>query len=151
MAFGRRKEILEYLVTHLKNINGSTSTYDSSYTYNRNLNNDVQRKLKFLDEVHSYPSIYLQGLEEFRDYQTYEFTNAALPIVIRCYEKSGSPREDLENLIQDIEHVLNHLPLISPDNGITDILIDEISTDEGLLAPNGIAEIFLTVFYVLEK
>jgi hypothetical protein len=151
MAYGRRKEILEYIVTKLKTINGSTSPFDSSYTFNKNLNNDVYRQVKFIDEVNSFPAVYLQGLEEIRDYQTYEFTNAALPIIIRCYDKSGSPNEDLEKLIQDIEHVLDHLPTISPDNGITDILIDEITLDEGLINPYGIGEIFMTVFYVLEK
>jgi hypothetical protein len=151
MAFGRRKEVINYLITQLSEIDGNTSPFDSSYTFNINLSNKVFRGLKFFDEIDAWPAIYVHGLEELREYHTHELVNAALPMMIVCYEKSGSPQEDLEKLIQDVEHVVNHLPLISPDNGITDILIDEILLDDGLLHPFGMCEIYLTVFYQLEK
>ena len=47
----RRKEIIEFLVTQVKEIDGAASGFDSSYTYNVNVFNNVFRKLKFLDEM----------------------------------------------------------------------------------------------------
>jgi len=54
----RRGNIVDFLVTSLKNINGSTSTYNNAYTYNNNLFDNVYRKLKFLDEVNDFPALY---------------------------------------------------------------------------------------------
>jgi hypothetical protein len=44
MALSRRKEITEFLVNELKNINGGSSTYDSNYTYSTNIANNVFRR-----------------------------------------------------------------------------------------------------------
>ena len=56
----RRKEIVQYIVGQLKNIDGQSSTYDASYTYNNNLFENVFRKLKFLDEVNDFPAVMYQ-------------------------------------------------------------------------------------------
>ena len=37
----RRTEIVDLLVTNLKNIDGGTSSYNASYTYTQNLFNNV--------------------------------------------------------------------------------------------------------------
>ena len=44
MATSRRTEIIDFLVTELKKIDGCTSTFNSDYTYNTNLFNNVERK-----------------------------------------------------------------------------------------------------------
>ena len=64
----RRKEIVEFVVGQLKNINGGTSTYDSVYGYNNNLFDNVYRKLKFLDEVNDFPAIYVSAGTEIRNF-----------------------------------------------------------------------------------
>ena len=53
-------------------------------------------------------------------------------------------------LVQDIEHVIYSLEDKS-DIGIQDIIIDNISTDEGLAHPYGLAEIELTTVYRLNN
>ncbi len=150
MAFGRRKEIANFLVEKFNLINGTFSNFDSNYKYKSNIVNKVFRRIKFLDEINSFPSAYIQIAEETRLYNTDEFVEAELPVVIRVYVKSGSPTVDLENIAQDIEHVIYSLPN-ELDIGITDITIDDITNDNGVIAPFGIGEVFLTVFYQLER
>jgi len=149
MANSRRREITNYIKDQLSLINGQTSTLDPLYKYSKNLFGNVFRRVKFIDEINDFPSIYLQAGTENRIYQSYTLVEAKLEIVIRTYVKSPTPAEDLESLTQDIEHVIYNIPS-NLDIGIIDITIDNISNDEGLLAPFGIGEIFITVHYELE-
>ena len=146
----RRKEIIEFLVTQLKEIDGQTSGFSASYTYGNNLFNNVFRKLKFLDEVNDFPAIYLSAGTEIRDFNSKNLTLATLDPTIRAYVFGEDNSQDLsDSLVQDIEHVIYSLG-DNPDKGILDITIDNISTDEGLATPYGIAEVELTIVYRLD-
>tara|TARA_Y100000361_G_C10980036_1_gene248542 strand:- start:121 stop:573 length:453 start_codon:yes stop_codon:yes gene_type:complete len=146
----RRKEIVEFLVTQLKEIDGQTSGFSASYTYGNNLFNNVFRKLKFLDEVNDFPAIYLSAGTEIRDFNSKNLTLATLDATIRAYVFGEDNSQDLsDSLVQDIEHVIYSLG-DNPDKGILDITIDNISTDEGLATPYGIAEVELTIVYRLD-
>tara|TARA_Y100000389_G_scaffold191682_1_gene218248 strand:- start:6325 stop:6777 length:453 start_codon:yes stop_codon:yes gene_type:complete len=147
----RRGNIVDFLVTSLKNINGSASTYNNAYTYNNNLFDNVYRKLKFLDEVNDFPALYLSAGTENRNFNSLSLTVATLDVTIRAYVYGEDNSQSLaDDMIQDIEHVIYSLG-DNPDKGILDITIDSISTDEGLAAPYGIAEVELTVVYRLEN
>jgi len=147
----RRGNIVDFLVTSLKNIKGSTSTYNNAYTYNNNLFDNVYRKLKFLDEVNDFPALYLSAGTENRNFNSLSLTVATLDVTIRAYVYGEDNSQSLaDDMIQDIEHVIYSLG-DNPDKGILDITIDSISTDEGLAAPYGIAEVELTVVYRLEN
>ena len=146
----RRKEIIEFLVTQLKEIDGQTSGFSASYTYGNNLFNNVFRKLKFLDEVNDFPAIYISAGTEIRDFNSKNLTLARLDATIRAYVFGEDNSQDLsDSLVQDIEHVIYSLG-DNPDKGILDITIDNISTDEGLATPYGIAEVELTIVYRLD-
>ena len=146
----RRKEIVEFLVTQLKEIDGQTSGFSASYTYGNNLFNNVFRKLKFLDEVNDFPAIYISAGTEIRDFNSKNLTLARLDATIRAYVFGEDNSQDLsDSLVQDIEHVIYSLG-DNPDKGILDITIDNISTDEGLATPYGIAEVELTIVYRLD-
>ena len=146
----RRKEIIEFLVTQLKEIDGQTSGISASYTYGNNLFNNVFRKLKFLDEVNDFPAIYISAGTEIRDFNSKNLTLATLDATIRAYVFGEDNSQDLsDSLVQDIEHVIYSLG-DNPDKGILDITIDNISTDEGLATPYGIAEVELTIVYRLD-
>lgn len=150
MTVGQRRRVINEIVTQFKNINGGISTYDAFYTYLTNLNNNVFRRIKFLHEVNDFPSVYLQADLESRTYHSTGLTEGFLPIVIRCYVNSPTPINDLENLAQDIEHILYNWTT-DPTLGIMDITIETISNDEGLLEPFGIGEIFIEVQYELDR
>lgn len=146
----RRKEIVEFLVTQLKEIDGQTSGFDASYTYGNNLFDNVYRKLKFLDEVNDFPALYISAGTEIRDFNSKNLTLATLDATIRAYVFGEDNSQDLsDSLVQDIEHVIYSLG-DNPDKGILDITIDNISTDEGLATPYGIAEVELTIVYRLD-
>src|SRR6056300_37108 len=147
----RRGNIVDFLVTSLKNIKGSTSTYNNAYTYNNNLFDNVYRKLKFLDEVNDFPALYLSAGTENRNFNSLSLTVATLDVTIRAYVYGEDNSQSLaDDMIQDIEHVIYSLG-DNPDKGILDITIDSISTDEGLAAPYGIAEVILQIAYRLEN
>ena len=147
----RRTEIVDLLVTNLKNIDGGTSSYNASYTYTQNLFDNVYRKIKFLDEVNDFPALYLSAGTEIRNFNSLSLTVATLDVTIRAYVYGEDNSQSLaDDLVQDIEHVIYSLG-DNPDKGILDITIDSISIDEGLAAPYGLAEVELTVVYRLEN
>ena len=150
MPVSRRTDIIDFIVSNLKEIDGVQSGFDSSYTYNTNIFNNVYRKIKFLDEVNDFPALYLNAGTEIRDFNTKSLTVATLDVTIRAYvygEDDSQTKAD--ELIEDIEHIIDNLAG-SPDKGILNIQIDNVSTDEGLAEPLGLAEIILTVEYRLE-
>ncbi len=151
MPTSRRTEIIDFLVTRLKEIDGEASPFDSSYTFNTNLFNNVFRKLKFLDEVNDFPSLYIAAGTEFRDFNSKSLTVATLDVTIRAYVYGEDNSQSLaDDVVQDIEHVIYSIGDNS-DKGILDITIESISTDEGLVNPYGLAEAQLTVVYRLEN
>lgn len=146
----RRKEIIEFIVTQLKEIDGAASGFDASYTYNTNVFNNVFRKLKFLDEVNDFPSIYISAGTENRDFNSQNLTTATLDATIRIYiYGEDDAQSQVDNLLQDVEHVIYSLGDNS-NRGILDITISNISTDEGLVTPYGLGEIELEIFYTLQ-
>ena len=151
MPTSRRTEIVNFLVRRLKEIDGEASPFDSSYTFNTNLFNNVFRKLKFLDEVNDFPSLYIAAGTEFRDFNSKSLTVATLDVTIRAYVYGEDNSQSLaDDVVQDIEHVIYSIGDNS-DKGILDITIESISTDEGLAIPYGLAEAQLTVVYRLEN
>ena len=150
MALSRRTEIIDFLVAQLKEIDKAQSGFDSSYTYNTNLFTNVFRKIKFIDEVNDFPALYLSAGTENRDFNTKSLTVATLDVTIRAYVfGEDDAQTKVDDLIQDIEHVIYNLGDNS-DKGIFDIQIDNITADEGLIEPYGLAEIVLTIQYRLE-
>lgn len=151
MLFNRRTEIVNFLVDILKEIDGEVSPYDSSYTFNHNLFNNVFRKVKFLNEVNDFPSLYLAAGTEIRNFQSESLTEATLNVIIRVYVYGeDNSRSLISDLLEDIEHVIYSIG-DEPEKGIFDIKIENITSDEGLALPYGIAEVELSVVYRLEN
>jgi hypothetical protein len=68
MATSRRREIVNYLITQLKTINGSTSQY--GYQFKTNLSQNVFKGLKYIDQINDFPAIYIQAGEELYRYNS---------------------------------------------------------------------------------
>ena len=148
MALSRRKEATELLVQELKKINGSTSTFDVNYTYSIDVAENVFRRLKFLDEINDFPTICINAGSEARIYHSTGLIIGELTLNLRAYLRAENPITAAENLADDIEHVIYHLGNKS-DMGILNIIMQSVSTDEGLVAPFGILEIDILVTYQL--
>ena len=145
MATSRRRDIANFLVGELKKINGAASTFDSSYTYQVNLFDNVFRRLKFLDEINDFPSVFLQAGTENRVYDSKGLTTSTLDLMIRVYVHTENAVEELESTMQDIEFVIYNMD--TEKYGIMDVQVASMGTDEGLLDPYGIGEVAVTVQY----
>jgi|TARA_R110001592_G_scaffold8644_1_gene47013 hypothetical protein len=145
MATSRRRDIANFLVGELKKIDGGVSTFDSSYTYQVNLFDNVFRRLKFLDEINDFPSVYLQAGTENRIYDSKGLTTSTLDIMLRVYVHKETAVEELESTMQDIEFVIYNMD--TEQYGMMDVQVATMGTDEGLLDPYGIGEVGVTVQY----
>lgn len=143
----RRISVVKALAEKFKIIDGTgsfkTNLFDNSYP-----------KLKFWDEVQDFPCVYLTAGTEIRDYMPADFTWGFLNVSIKVYVRSeNEAQEQLEDLLDDLEKVIhdNRVLVYDTTNNLstTEILIQSITTDEGLLAPYGVGEINVQVRYAL--
>ena len=118
-----------------------------------NIYGNVFSKNLLTKDIVSFPCItYSPGPEKFQ-YLPSGLRWNYLTMYSRIYVKGvEEPQQELEVLIQKIKNVIDSNTNIPYYVGntlmhITDCTLDEISTDEGLLAPDGIAEIVFVVRY----
>lgn len=142
----RRSAIVDALVKKLKLINGNGAFLTDVYE-------EVHPRLKFWDEVETFPAIHLNAGSESRVYQGAGYKDRYLNITIRCYVKESDATVALDALIEDVETVLEiHGQLEYTDKQgnaqrTHDILVISIDTDEGVLEPFGVGEILVQVHY----
>lgn len=139
-----RTSIVKALAEKFKSIDGSTG-------YKSNIFGNAFPKLKYWDEVSDFPSIYVSSGHETREYHPANFKWGYIPISIKCYTKGEDSEQLLEDLLDDVEKVIAANEVLVYDTThnytTTEMLINSISTDEGLLSPTGIGEVILTVRY----
>lgn len=143
----KRTSIVKALAEKFKEIDGTGQ-------YKTNLFQNSYPKLKFWDEVQDFPCVYLHPGSETREYLPSQFTWGMLNVCIKVYVRSeDAAQEQLEQLLDDLELCIdnNRVLKYDVDNNLetTEILIQSITTDEGLLAPYGVGEINLEVRYAL--
>tara|TARA_Y100001937_G_scaffold9541_1_gene11764 strand:- start:13388 stop:13843 length:456 start_codon:yes stop_codon:yes gene_type:complete len=143
----RRANILAALTEKLKDIDGSGA-------FLTDLQNNVEPRLKFWDEVMQFPAVHLNAGTETREYQGGGFKNRFLIVTIRCYvQDEMDATEALNLLMEDIETVIEEnarLQYSDPQNNTFNtqqITIISITTDEGVLEPLGVGEITIEVQY----
>lgn len=142
----RRTSIVKALAEKLKVIDGNPP-------YKTNLFNNAYPKLKFWDEVQDLPSIYMSPGTESREYLPGDFTWGYLGVSLKLYCKGEDAQQLLENLLEDVELVIDQNRVLQYDDlgyETTEILVNSITTDEGLLAPYAVGEINLQVRYALQ-
>lgn len=144
----KRNSITKAIAEKLKTIDGtapySSNLYDNSYA-----------KLKFWDEIQDFPAVYLVPGTEIREYHPADFTWCYLNIAVKVYVRNqDDPQFELETLLHDLETCINDNRVLVYDQDknleTTEILIQSIMTDEGLLVPYGVGEINLQVRYALQ-
>lgn len=134
----KRASIVQALTTKLKTINGSIP-------YTVNIFNNAYPVLKFWNEVNDFPCIYSTAGPEYREYHPADFAWSFLTVTIRVYCEGETSQTQLENLLEDIETCIDsnqELVYDSVNNyKTTEILIQSIVTDEGILAPYAVGEL----------
>jgi hypothetical protein len=136
-----RSSITNALVEKLKTIDGTS--------YTSNISNTTYALTKFWDEVFDFPSVYITPGPESREYLPGGFKWSYLNLSIKVYTKGEDPINELEVLLGDIETVidLNRVLTYDTNKETTDIYINSIVTDEGLLLPYAVGEVSITVRY----
>jgi len=140
-----RSRIVDELITKLKEVNGADP-------YNIDFYENVQKGLKYWDEVDDFPYICVIGGGETREYLPGNFKWAYLSVSIKIYVKGEDSEDLLEKALEDIEYVIdNNNDLQYDQDGETvtteDIRILSIDTDEGLLTPLGVGDIVIQIRY----
>lgn len=142
----KRTSIIKALTEKFKTIDGNSP-------YQVNLYENAHAKLKFWDEVEQFPAVYLSPGTELREYHPADFTWAFLNIAVKVYCRGEESSEELERLLEDLETCIdaNRVLIYDESRGLetTEILIQSITTDEGLLAPYAVGEINIQVRYSL--
>lgn len=141
----KRTSIVKALAQAFKSINGTNP-------YTTNLFNNSYPKLKFWDEIQDFPAVYVHPTGEVRDYLPGGFAWGLLGICVKAYVKNEEQSQELlEQLLSDLETCidLNRALVYDAVNsfGTTEIEIQSITTDEGLLTPYAVGEINLQVRY----
>lgn len=140
----RRTSIIKALTEKLKLINGQAP-------YQINLFQNAYAKLKFWDEVDDFPSVYCTPGSEQREYLPGDFAWGHLGVCVKVYCRGEDAQEQLEQLLEDLERCIDSNRVLVYDVAkayeTTEILIQSITTDEGLLAPYAVGEINLQVRY----
>ena len=140
----RRRAIVEAIAEALEKINGQAPFRTSVAK--------VERRLKFWDEVDSFPCLHMASGTETREYygggQKWRF----LTVTIRIYVNADAPITELEELLEDVETVLDDAGQFdySTTTGtqqVTQVTIVSISTDEGALQPLGVGEMIVEIRY----
>lgn len=144
----KRNSIAKALAEKFKMIDGNAP-------YQTNLYDNAYAKIKFWDEIQDFPAIYLIPGSEVREYHPADFTWCFLNISVKAYVKDQEdPQSQLETLLHDIETCVNNNRVLvyDQDKGLetTEIILQSIVTDEGLLVPYGVGEINLQVRYALQ-
>jgi hypothetical protein len=142
----RRRAIVEALATELEQINGTPPF--------RTAVSNVERRLKFWDEVNEFPTIHIGAGTETREYDGGGFRFRFLRITIRCYVSDDNDViEALEELLEDVETILEDKdPLTYYDStgasqSTVQTTIGTVDTDEGVLEPLGVGEITIEIRY----
>ena len=142
----RRSAIVNALADKFKEIDGSGS-------FKTRLDNNVETRLKFWDEIEQFPAVHITAGSETREYYGGGNKWRFLTITVRIYVNSEDPVDELEEILEDLETVLDANPDLTydedygEDSTVALITLVSIDTDEGALAPLGVGEMVLEVRY----
>ena len=141
----RRSAILSALAEKFKEIDGSGA-------FKSRLDNNVETRLKFWDEIEQFPAVHITAGSETREYYGGGQKWRYLAITIRAYVNNEDPTQELEELLEDIETVVDDNNTLTyhqlgTNAGVSQFSVISISTDEGVLAPLGIGEMIIEARY----
>lgn len=130
-------------------------------TYITNLDKQVFGKNLFLSDIQTFPAVTVAIGPESPTYLPGGFRWNRLNLYFRIYVRSEDESDErLEELIKDVKNFLDlnediEYDIIKPGGNqantekghATQMTLLEITTDEGILKPYGIAEILVSVLY----
>lgn len=128
----QRTAILATLVSHIAAATGSTGS----------------RGMKFLHEVNTFPSFYLQPQNESRVHEGAGSAYAMLSLSIRGYQYSDNI-DAIELFMREIEVAIQTYAL-AYHSLVDEARVSSVRTDEGRMAPYGIVDMQFEVLYSID-
>jgi hypothetical protein len=128
----QRTAILSTLITHIAAGTASTGS----------------RGMKFIHEVNSFPSFYIQPQNESRIHEGDGGAYAMLSLSIRGYQYSDNI-DDLETFMRQIEVAIQTYA-VAYSNLVEDARVNSVRTDEGRMSPYGIVDMQLEILYSID-
>jgi hypothetical protein len=140
----RRQSQLK-IIDALKRIDGRTSPWNPSYTFNLDLHDNVLDHDEFVDNINSFPCVMLT----ITDTQIFHIGGGERYVISAFRIRGITWDEQVEDagelLADDIEHAISKVRQDHPD--FEEIRIDTVQTDEGLNAPLGAVIVQGTMVY----
>ena len=136
------------IINELKRIDGRTSPWDASYTFNVDVHENVLPHDEYVDNINSFPCVMIL----FKETQIRHIGNDERYAVTSFRIRGLTFDEDVEYagelLADDIEHVLENVRRDYPE--FDEVRLDTVATDEGLNAPLGAVVVEGTLVYINE-
>ena len=141
----RRSAILEAFAEEFEKIDGGDG-------YKSDLSGAISTRMKFWDEVESFPALHMSAGSETREYWGAGQKWRYLTVTFRIYVNSEEPIQELEELLEDVETVIDDAGQFNYSHtegtkNVSQVSIVSISTDEGVLQPLGVGEMIAEVRY----
>ena len=126
----RRSEILQEYTAAL-----------AGATYLDNAIAHVYRGFRWLDQINDFPTSSLVHIGANDRYYS-------CGVALRAYVRGEDPQALLDQILLDIEDVTqNFRDSASPSLEVVDARVDSVSSDEGVMAPIGVADMRITISY----
>ena len=152
-----RTQVVDLLVSDLKNIDGGTATsnpnnYIDPYTFKSNVfDTNVFRNWKYLEEINDFPTICFMVGAVTRQHVGGDIRYEFFEVNLRGYVHGEDSLNLADDLSEDIDFVVNSFrnkALITNSTlEISDALVLSVSTDEGLFDPYGLCDIRAEISY----
>lgn len=140
-----RREAQLKIIDSLKRIDGRTSPWDASYTFNTDVHGNVLDRDEYIDNINSFPCVMVT----FTDTQVRHIGGGERYLVTSFRIRGITWDEDVEDagelLADDLEHAIDRVRQDNPE--FDEVRLDTIQTDEGLNAPLGAVIVQGTLVY----
>jgi vacuolar-type H+-ATPase subunit F/Vma7 len=133
----RRTQIINALITHLAS---NTSI----------LEDNISRNYHVLDEVNDFPALTMIPRTEVREHRGAGRKIATFNIQMRAYAHDGDGSEIInvtEDLGEEIDEAVDTFAASARTHEVEEARVLSFSTDEGLFAPYGIADLEIQIAY----
>ena len=133
----RRTQIINALISHLAS---NTSI----------LEDNISRNYHVLDEVNDFPALTMIPRSEARDHRGAGRKIATFAIQMRAYAFDGDGNEIInvtEDLGEEIDSAVDTFAASAREHEVEESRVIAFTTDEGLFAPYGIADLEIQIAY----
>ena len=152
-----RTEVIDLLVSDLKNIDGGTATsnpgnFIDPYTFKSNVfDTNVFRNWKYLEEINDFPTICFMVGAVTRQHVGGDIRYEFFEVNLRGYVHGEDSLNLADDLSEDIDFIVNSFRnralTTNSTLEISDGLVLSVSTDEGLFDPYGLCDIRAEISY----